>query len=141
MSDKWNYQVRVNLTNEAANMLLDDPVNKEMGPLTQVLKKHNAIIKSQYEAFSEYVAESERHGAQNYPLYEWTKDTINDPVKEKKYRRSFSLYIDGQEVYPKAEADALEVDLQLLAGGQQILKVFKYDTNPANNPQPPAKYS
>ena len=141
MSEKWNYQVRVNLTIEAANMLVDDPANKELSPLTKILKKHNAIIKSQYDAFSEYVAEAERHGVQSYPLYQWTKDTINDPVKEKKYRQSFSLYIDGQEVYPKAEADALEVDLRLLAGGKLILKVFKYDTNPANNPQPPAKYS
>ena len=141
MSEKWNYQVRVNLTNEAADMLVDDPVSTEMHPLTLVLNKHNATIKSQYDAFSEYVAAAEKHGVQSYPLYQWTKDTIADPVKEKKYRRSFSLYIEGQEVYPKAEADALEVALQLLAGGKLILKVFKYDTNPANNPQPPAKYS
>jgi len=42
------------------------------------------------------------------------------------------------EVYPKCEADTLEADLKSMAGGEMITQIFKYDTNPANNPQPPA---
>ena len=36
-------------------------------------------------------------------------------------------------------ADALEADLQPLASSGLIARISKYDTNPANNPQPPAR--
>jgi len=86
------------------------------------------------------VLEAEHFGVEDYPLYQWTKDTIGDPAKEEKYLKSFSLYVGGQEVYPKLAADDLEADLKLLVDKKVILEVFKYDTNPANSPQLPAKY-
>ena len=43
-------------------------------------------------------------------------------------------------MYPKLAADDLEADLKLLVDKKVILEVFKYDTNPANSPQLPAKY-
>jgi hypothetical protein len=49
--------------------------------------------------------------------------------------------VDGQEVYAKEIADALERDLQPLADGGLITRLTKYDTNPANNPQPPQRSS
>jgi hypothetical protein len=49
------------------------------------------------------------------------------------------LYVAGQEVYDKAEADALEAELKPLVGGPIIVKMFRYDTDPAHNPQPPRK--
>ena len=94
-------------------------------------------MKCQFDAFAGYVAEAEKHGTENYPLYEWTKATIEDPVKKAKYMKSFTLYIDGNEVYPEQKADALESDLQPLAGGKLVTRMSKHDTNPANNPQPP----
>jgi hypothetical protein len=36
-------------------------------------------------------------------------------------------------------ADALEADLQPLASSGLIARISKYDTNPANNPQPPER--
>jgi hypothetical protein len=73
----------------------------------------------------------------NYPLYEWTKAAIENPAKKEKYLKSFTAYVEGHEVYPKGIADALEADLQPLARGGLITRLSKYDTNPANNPQPP----
>jgi hypothetical protein len=45
--------------------------------------------------------------------------------------------VDGLEVYAKEIADALEADLQPFATTGLISRLSKYDTNPANNPQPP----
>jgi hypothetical protein len=48
--------------------------------------------------------------------------------------------VDGDQVYPKEQADALEADLQGLVGSELVLRLHKYDTNPANNPQAPARF-
>jgi hypothetical protein len=61
-------------------------------------------------------------------------------AKKEKYQKSFTLYVDGDEVYAKAKADALESDLEPLVGGGLVTRLAKHDTNPANNPQPPARY-
>jgi hypothetical protein len=97
-------------------------------------------MKSQYDAFAGYVAEAERHGIDQYPIYQWTKDTIENPAKKAKYQKSFTLYVDGDEVYATDKADALEAELQPLVGGGLVTRLAKHDTNPANNPQPPARY-
>jgi Mn-dependent DtxR family transcriptional regulator len=111
-----------------------------MKPLRDILSKHHATMKSQFEAFADYVAEAEKRGTKGYPLYEWTKATIEDPAKKEKYLKSFTLYVDGDEVYAKEKADALELELRSLVGGKLIKRMSKHDTNPANNPQPPARY-
>jgi hypothetical protein len=58
-------------------------------------------MKCQFDAFAEYVAEAEKRGTKNYPLYAWTKSTIENPEKRAKYLKSFTLYVDGNEVYAK----------------------------------------
>ena len=65
---------------------------------------------------------------------------VEDPAKKEKYLKSFTLYVDGNEVYAKEKADALESDLQPLVGGKMVTRTSKHDTNPANSPQPPARY-
>ena len=55
-------------------------------------------------------------------------------------KKGSRLYIEGEEVYAKAKADALEADLSPLVGGGLVTRLAKHDTNPANNPQPPARY-
>ena len=92
---------------------------------------------NEFDSFAEYVATAEEHGMENYPLYEWTKATIENPAKKEKYLKSFTLYVDGREVYAKEIADALAADLQPLARSGLITRLSKYDTDPANNPQPP----
>ncbi len=97
-------------------------------------------MKCQFDAFADYVAEAEKRGPGGYPLYEWTKATIENPTKKAKYLRSFTLYVDGNEVYSKESADVLEADLLPLVGGKMVTRMSKHDTNPANNPQPPERY-
>ena len=137
MSDPWEYQIRIDLSDEFAEVARRDPDDPAIKPLANILSKHHATMKCQFDAFAGYVAEVEMHGTENYPLYEWTKATIEDPVKKAKYMKSFTLYVDGNEVYPEQKADALESDLQPLAGGKLVTRMSKHNTNPANNPQSP----
>lgn len=140
MNEQWRYQIRIDLSDDLAQRARRDPADPVLGPLVGVLAKHNAAMQSQYDAFAGYVAEAEQHGVDGYPLYRWTKATIEDPAKKAKYLKSFTLYVDGDEVYGKEQADALEADLRPLVDGEAITRLAKHDTNPANNPQPPARY-
>lgn len=138
MSNKWEYQIRIYLADEYAEVARRDPDNPALKRLANVLEKHHAKLKCQFDAFASYVAEAEKHGPEEYPLYEWTKATIENPDKKAKYIKSFTLYVNGDEVYVKEKADALEADLQPLVDDKLIVRMSKHDTNPANNPQPPA---
>ena len=138
MSDQWKYQVRVNLGAELAQVARSNPDSPSLKPLSDILATHRATIACQYDAFVAYVAEAEKQGTQHFPLYKWTKATIEDPAKIEKHTKSFAVYVDGDEVYPKGIADALELDLRRLEGGELVTRVSKHDTNPATNPQAPA---
>lgn len=138
MTSQWQYQVRFDVTDTAiAEAVRRSIRDRVLAPLFDILVEHRAAPKCQFDAFAEYVAAAEQHGLENYPLYAWTKKTIEDPAKKEKYLKSFTLYVDQREVYAKAIADALEADLQPFATAGLISRVSKYDTNPANNPQPP----
>ena len=142
VTSQWQYQIRFDVndsaTAESLRRQIRDPV---LVPLFDVLAEHRAAPKCQFDAFAAYVAAAEEHGVENYPLYEWTKATIKDPAKKEKYLKSFTLYVSEREVYTKEIADALEADLQPLGNSGLITRISKYDTNPANNPQPPRRAS
>ena len=140
MIEQWQYQVRINLADEFAEAARTDPGDPSIASLQEILARHNAALNCQYDAFAGYVAEAEAEGTENYPLYKWTKATIEDPAKKAKYVKSFTLYVDGDEVYAKDKADALEAELKSLVGGAIVTSLSKHDTNPARNPQPPAEY-
>lgn len=138
MSDQWEYQVRINLGEANAEAARKNPHDPALQPLGDILSKHRATLASQFDAFANYVAEAEAKGVEHYPLYKWTKATIEDPVKKAKHLKSFTFYVEGNEVYDKAAADSLEAELLPLVAGGLLEKVSKHDTNPANNPQTPA---
>ena len=140
MSEQWQYQLRIDLAGEFSDLVRRDPDNRAIKALGDILSRHDATLKCQFDAFADYVAEAEKRGTENYPLYEWTKATIENPAKKEKYVKSFTLYVDGNEVYAKEKADALESDLKPLVGGKMVTRMTKHDTNPANNSQPPARY-
>ncbi|KRQ98176.1 hypothetical protein [Bradyrhizobium valentinum] len=137
MASHWQYQVRFDVndsaTAESVGRKLRVPA---LAPLFDILAEHRAALKCQFDAFAEYVAAAEEHGVENYPLYQWTKATIENPAKKEKYLRSFTVYVDDREIYAKEIADALEADLQPLTTSGLITRISKYDTNPANNSQP-----
>jgi hypothetical protein len=137
---QWQYQVRFDVrdpaTAESIRQNLHDPALRR---LSEIMAKHRAVPRCQFDAFAEYVATAEERGIASYPLYHWTKETIENPAKKEKYLKSFTLYVDDREVYAREIADALEADLQPLASSGLIARISKYDTNPANNPQPPGR--
>jgi hypothetical protein len=139
MSDDLKFQLRLTLTDQCAERARREPQDPSLAPLTDILKRHHAALKCQFDAFADYVREAETQGIQNYPLYEWTKETIENPAKEAKYIKSFTLYVDGDEVYAKDKADGLQAELKPLVGGPIVAKMFRYDTDPAHNPQPPQR--
>lgn len=139
MTEPLAYQIRIYLSDAAAEVARHDPGNPSIRSLQDALRRHDAAMKCQFDAFAEYVAEAEREGPDRYPLYEWTKATIEDPVKKVKHTKSFALYVSGQEVYAKDKADALEAALRPMVGGDLITRMSRHDTNPANNPQPPSR--
>jgi hypothetical protein len=140
MGEDWQYQVRIYLNDALAETARRDPDDPALAPLAGVLRRHRATIKSQYDAFADYVAEAAAGGAEGDPLYAWTKATIEDPAKKAKYVKVFAVYVDGDEVYAKDTADALEADLEPLVDGETVLRLTRHDTNPANTPQPPARF-
>jgi hypothetical protein len=137
VAEQWQYQIRITLGDAVAETARRDPGNSAIAPLAAILAKHHATLKCQFDAFADYVADAEKHGTEKYPLYAWTKATIENGAKKKKYVKSFTLYVEGEEVYAKTIADALESDLRPLVVGTLITAMSKYDTNPASNPQPP----
>jgi hypothetical protein len=140
MSSQWQYQIRFDVADQSeAEALRRKQSEPSLKPLNDVLAKHRAVAKCQFDAFAHYVAAAEAEGVDRYPLHAWTKATIENPAKKEKYLKSFTIYVEDQEVYSKQIADALEVDLQPLAACGLITRLAKYDTNPANNPQPPAR--
>ena len=140
MTEPWQYQLRVYLTDTMADVGRRDPTNPALAPLTAVLARHDAALVSQFDAFAGYVAEAEAQGVEKFPLYRWTKATVEDPSKRDKHVRTFALHVGGSEVYPRQPADALEADLQPLVGGELVTRMSRHDTNPANNLQVPPEY-
>jgi hypothetical protein len=140
MSDPSLYQIRIDLDDALARAARADAGDPAFKPIAEILARHNAAPICQFDAFANYVAEAEKHGIDEYPLYAWTKATIEDPVKEAKYIKSFTLHVDGDEVYAKDKADALEAALRPLVDAKLVAKIYKHDTNPANSPQMPERY-
>lgn len=139
VSKQWQYQLRIDVDDDHAAALRGGSDDQALETLTDILHRHDARAICQYDAFAGYCSEAEREGIDQYPLYHWTKATIEDPVKKAKYLKSFTLYVNGEQVYPEAQANALELELRPLVGGSVVKSLHKYDTNPANNPQPPAR--
>ncbi len=140
MAEQWQYQLRLRLADALAETARRDPSAPELAPLAEILARHDAALVCQYDAFAGYVAEAERQGTERFPLYAWTKATIEDTVKKAKHLRSFTVHVGGAEVYSGERADALEAALKPLVGGPLVVAMSRHDTNPSNNPQVPERY-
>ena len=137
---EWQYQLRVDLEEDAAAAARTGAEHPELEPLRRILAARDAALVCQYDAFDGYCAEAEAEGVEHYPLYAWTKAVIADPAKKAKYVKSFSIHVSGAEVYAKDAADALEAELNPLVGAGAVTRLAKHDTDPANSPQMPEKY-
>lgn len=140
MNNEWLYQIRVYFSADFVDLYNSKKTSDLKIELLNILKKNNAELLSQYDGFMGYVLEAEKNGLDNYPLYQWTKDCLENSSKTKKYRTSYTAYIDNEEVYSKEKADSLERSLKLIIDKVSLLRISKHDTNPDKNPQPPSKY-
>lgn len=138
MSADWDYQIRFRLDEQQADRARHRPDDPAFRPIAEALARHSATAISTYDAFVNYVTQAERSSVDAFPLYKWTKATIEDPAKKAKHSLSFAVYVNGDEVYDKARADALEADLAPLVAQGLIVSLSKHDTNPDNNPQAPS---
>ncbi|AXF11914.1 hypothetical protein CUJ91_29345 [Paraburkholderia graminis] len=142
MDSTLKFQLRLTVSPELADALRTDPSGAAHAELQRILHRHDATLKCQYDAFADYVSEAERLGTEKYSLYQWTRETIRNPEKKAKYLRSFTVYVKGEQIYDKQIADAMENELLKLASVDSprgIESVSKFDTNPANSPQPPKR--
>ncbi|WP_429303758.1 hypothetical protein [Paraburkholderia sp. GAS199] len=143
MDTTLQFQLRITASPELAEALRHDTAfaaQPALLPAIQaLLHRYDATLKCQFDAFAGYVSEAEQLGVAHYPLYQWTKDTIENPQKKVRYLLAFTVYVNGREVYDRAVADALEAGLRALVDETGILSVSRFDTNPANNPQPPQR--
>ncbi len=140
MDTDWRHQLRIYLPEELAGVARTDGEAPVLRPLADILNEHRATLVSQLDAFEAYVVEAEREGPEQYPLYKWTKATIEDPAKRLKHMKAFALHVSGAEVYAKEMADALEAALRPLVGGGLVERMSRHDTNPVSNLAVPAEY-
>ncbi len=68
MSQEWKFQLRITLEPEMAKIARSTPDDEALGPLPAILKRHNAALKCQHDAFAGYVAEAEANNVDDYPL-------------------------------------------------------------------------
>ena len=108
--------------------------------LRATLAHFDAELACVYDEFCGYCAEAEKNGIENYPLYHWTKSVIDDPKKQEKHSRSFTIYMSGAAVYSEEGAQDLMAALEAVAKGKNI-HVQMVDTDPRKNPQPPAEFT
>ena len=76
MTEKWLFQVRLYFSSDFTKTFNSDKNSKEKEKLNTVLNKHHAELLSQFDGFMGYVLEAEKNGIDNYPLYQWTKDSL-----------------------------------------------------------------
>ena len=133
------YQVRLDVIEDIAQEVRNKNYYKLNENIDAILLKVDAELICQFDAFNNFVTECEKENNTNNALYKWTKDTIENSLKKKKYLKSFTVYVNGEQLYEKKTADYLESEIKKL-NEKKILKISKYNSDPNNNPQPPKKY-
>ena len=133
------YQVRIDVTEDIAQEVRNKNYHKLNENIDAILLKVDAELICQFDAFNNFVIECEEENNTNNALYKWTKDTIENKVKKKKYLKSFTVYVNNAQLYEKKTADYLESEIKKL-NEKKIMKINKYNSDPKNNPQPPKKY-
>ena len=137
MSEDWLYQIRIRVNDEMSSNLRKNKPSGLARQIKSLARKHGTTIVCTYDAFVDYCREAESNSVEDYPLYAWTKQTIENPEKKQKHLKSFAFYRDDDQVYEKALAETIYSELLPLADNGTIDEVKLIDSNPANNPQPP----
>ena len=138
MSEDWLYQIRIRVNDEMSSNLRKNKPSGLARQIKSLARKHGTTIVCTYDAFVDYCREAESNSVEDYPLYAWTKQTIENPEKKQKHLKSFAFYRNNDQVYERALAETIYSELLPLADNGTIDEVKLIDSNPANNPQPPS---
>ena len=133
-------QLRIKTDKTMSEDLRGTSDSKTARELRTILERFDAQLACVFDEFCGYCAEAEKNGIENYPLYHWTKSVIDDPKKQQKHQRSFTIYMGAAAVYPVACAQDLMAALEAVASGKNI-HVQLVDTDPSKNPQPPGEFT
>ena len=139
MKTEWLYQVRIKVSNELSTALRARKLEGTSKKIFQIAEIHGTTPVCIYDAFCDYCTEAEENGVKKYSLYDWTKQTIEDPEKKEKHIKSFAFYKEDSQIYEKSLAKLLHNDLLTLHQNDLIEDLKLIDSNPKNNPQPPRK--
>ena len=138
MSEDWLYQIRIRVNDEMSSNLRKNKPSGLARQIKSLARKHGTTLVCTYDAFVDYCREAESNSVEDYPLYAWTKQTIENPEKKQKHLKSFAFYRNNDQVYERALAETIYSELLPLADNGTIDEVKLIDSNPANNPQPPS---
>ncbi len=136
-NEQWLYQVRIRVNQEISEKLRKKEKKGTSKEIFNIAKEFSTTPVCTFDAFYEYCKEAEELGIEKYPLYHWTKKTIEDPKKKIKHSKSFAFYTSNDQVYEKSLAQALYNKLKPLLDQGFIEELRLIDSNPKNNPQPP----
>tara|TARA_B100000902_G_C27215873_1_gene866911 strand:+ start:378 stop:851 length:474 start_codon:yes stop_codon:yes gene_type:complete len=140
VSAQWLYQIRIKVSSDLSRDLRSNNDSNALSKkIYDIAKTHQTTPVCTYDAFCGYCEEAERNGVEKYPLYSWTKETIDNPEKVKKHITSFAFYTNESQVYEESLAKKLYEDLVPLRKKNLINDLKIIDSNPKNNPQPPKK--
>ena len=137
MPEDWLYQIRIRVNDEMSSNLRKNKPSGLARQIKSLARKHGTTLVCTYDAFVDYCREAESNSVEDYPLYAWTKQTIENPEKKQKHLKSFAFYRNNDQVYERALAETIYSELLPLADNGTIDEVKLIDSNPANNPQPP----
>ena len=137
--NKLYYQIRLDVEEDLAKKIREKKSFDILSKLYEILKKYNADLICQYDAFCNFLKECELEKNTDNPLYRWTKDTVLNQSKKSKYLKSFTIYVNNEQLYSKTVAEQIEKKLSDL-NEKKIIKINKFNSDPKNNPQPPKKY-
>lgn len=137
--NKLYYQIRLDVEEGLAKKIREKKSFDILPKLYEILKKYNADVVCQYDAFCNFLKECELEKNIDNPLYRWTKDTVLNQSKKSKYLKSFTIYVNNEQLYSKTVAEQIEKKLSDL-NEKRIIKINKFNSDPKNNPQPPKKY-
>lgn len=114
---------------------------KRLADLQQALRDAGAAgdVEAGIKAMKEFEAASAEF-VERTRLYLWTMETMQKPETAAKYATRFTIYAGGNEIYDKDIADGLVRDLEALKPSGMVRRIDKFDSDPAHNPQPPARF-
>ena len=133
----WLYQIRIKVSEELSEALRSNEATETTIQLRNIAEMFGMNIVCTFDAFKAYCDEAEQFGVGRYHLYDWTKATIDNPVKREKHLKSFAFYEGDNQIYSKHLACQIRDELHKMIKNNDITEISLIDSNPANNPQPP----